>query len=138
MDSNDIVTEKSISFLRSIFDSTKHIPRHAYTLSMLPYPKDTIKEVLKKYISSCARDGFDGSLECALGYQVIKGLYLSLADFMNDTDAEFVNNIWNVADTNPHFENSSERKQYDILIEIRENEREQMNKEIDAVIPSLG
>ncbi len=138
MDSKDIVTEKSLTFLESIFETMKCTPRHAYPISSLPYPKDTMKKALKKYISSLDRKKFDGSLEHALGFRVIKGLYLSLSDFMSDADAQFINNVWNTEDTHPQFANDTDRKRYDRIVEQSLDEREKMSKEVDVLIPPFN
>lgn len=138
MDSKDIVTEKSITFLESVFESMKCTPRHAYPISSLPYPKETMKKAVKKYVSSLDKRKFDPSLEHALGLRVIKGLYLSLADFMDDADAKFVNDVWNTDGNKPKLASDADRKHYNDIVDRAEKEREKMSTEIDVLIPPFN
>ena len=137
MVSKDIVTEKSISFLQSIFDSTKRYPRHAHPISTLPYPKEKIKEVLKKHILSLGKENWDNSLERSIKLCIIKSLYLSLADFIDDKDSRFLNNIWDVENDNDRFKNPQEQARYEAVTDAQEKEREEMSAEINVAAPTL-
>ena len=108
MDSIDIVTEKSISFLQSVFDSTKHDPKHAYPISMLPYPKEKMKEALRKYIVRLGQNRIDQSLQYSLRLCIVKSLYLSLADFRDTVD-----------------------------FDAAEKEREEMSAQVNSAVPVL-
>ena len=138
MKPQDAITEKSLIFLESVFNSAKRAPRHAYPISTLPYPKETIKKALKKYISSFDSHPSSGSLEDTLSFHVVKGLYLSLADFMDDADALFVNKILDVSDMSPQFKDRNEREHYEKIIKTAEKEREDLNKGISVSTPSFS
>lgn len=135
MESKDIVTEKSLTFLQSVFNSTKRIPCHAYPISSLPYPKETIKKALHAYIRSISSNKSNDSIENALNLRVIKGLYLSLSDFMKDADADFINNIIDTSTYQPEFKSESDRNRYETIVNKAEKEREEMAAEVSVLIP---
>lgn len=144
----------SIDFLRSLFDFTKRAPKHAYPLSSLPYPKDDMKRLLKNYIIAFSRDQLNGSLEQALELRHIKGLYLMLADFMTDADAELVNRVWDAYSTSNEIlgddieiisnnqenklQTAEEQKKYTDAIARSASERDHMGREINSLVPLLS
>lgn len=113
----------------------KTTPRHAYPVSSLPYPKETMRKALKKYMSSLDKQAFDASLERALSLRIIKGLYLSLSDFMPDADAKFVNDAWKTSAFRPSFNSDADQARYEKIVERSEDERESMGKDVDVLIP---
>lgn len=109
MDSKDVVTEKSLVFLQSVFDSMKQTPQHAYPVSLLPYPKNVMKQAVKEYIFALGAEKYDGSLASTIKLCEAKSLYLLLADFMDGPDTQ-----------------------------AAEKEREEMNKEVNVVVPAFN
>lgn len=148
------VLADSIEFLRSLFDFTKRTPKHAYPISSLPYPKDDMRRLLKNYIVAFSRDQLNGSLEQALELRHIKGLYLMLADFMDDADAELVNRVWDAYSTSSgtlgedieiisndqtgKMQDTGEQKKYADAICKASLERDQMGREINNLVPLLS
>lgn len=59
----------------------------AYPMSLLPYPKEKIKEALESYLAK--HDGKPPSIES----EKIKFQYLSLSRFINDEDAVLMNSV---------------------------------------------
>ncbi len=96
-----------------------------------------MKEVLKKYIFSLSKDDWNKSLEHSIRLCIVKSLYLSLADFIDDNDSIFLNKTWNITDENLWFKNAKERERYETVVNAKEDEREEMNAEINTVAPIL-
>lgn len=141
---NVILTE-CVNFMIS---ACEH-PNVAYPISSLPYPKKWVKTILLDYVISFRNNHLDGSVSKAQELRTIKNMYLLLASFIDDTDAEFVNNIADsqaLDETDIHKLAQSYRK-YTATDDFKRNEairkeirieREDMEKEINEIVPMLA
>ena len=135
MEKTDAITEQVISFLEPLFTASKVNYQHVYGLSVLPYPKEKMKEVVKKCIVDKVKNDFDGSLEKTLDLCRLKGLYLNLVDFIDDDDAKFVEEVWKIYPAS--LADATRKKRYEKIIESIENDREKISKEINTALPNL-
>ena len=101
------IAKESLKFLKEIVERGWA----AYPVSLLPYPKEQIKEALENYLA--AHDGKPPSVES----EMIKFQYLSLSRFINDEDAALLNSITKRHDNN--MEQTEKMKTIELPAELR-------------------
>jgi|SRR3989344_3187191 len=112
------IAEESLKFLKEIFERGWA----AYPVSLLPYPKEQIKEALENYLA--AHDGKPPSVES----EMIKFQYLSLSRFIDDEDAAILNSITKRHDNN--MEQTEKMKTIELPTELKGTEYPQKMSEI--------